>query len=50
MGIHGVYTSRRQMPLIVRSFLDFLAQRFGDEPAWDRQASIALPARAAAGR
>lgn len=36
MGIYGVYTSRRQMPLIVRSFLDFLAARFGEEPEWDR--------------
>lgn len=36
MGIYGVYASRRQMPLIVRSFLDFLAARFGDEPEWDR--------------
>lgn len=36
MGIHGVYTSRRQMPALVRSFLDFLALRFGDAPAWDR--------------
>ena len=36
MGIHGVSTSRRQMPLIVRSFLDFLAARFGEEPEWDR--------------
>ena len=35
MGIYGVYVSRRQMPLIVRSFLDFLAERFGDSPAWD---------------
>ena len=35
MGIFGVYTSRRQMPVIVRSFLDFLADRFGDVPAWD---------------
>lgn len=36
MHIYGVYASRRQMPLIVRSFLDFLAARFGDEPYWDR--------------
>jgi DNA-binding transcriptional LysR family regulator len=36
MGIHGVYASRRQMPLIVRSFLDFLAARFGEEPDWDQ--------------
>ena len=39
MGIYGVYTSRRQMPLIVRSFLDFLAERFGDPPEWDREAA-----------
>ena len=38
MGIYGVYTSRRQMPLIVRSFLDFLTARFGEEPEWDRLA------------
>ncbi|MCI4568889.1 LysR family transcriptional regulator [Lysobacter sp. CFH 32150] len=36
MGIYGVYASRRQMPLIVRSFLDFLAARFGEDPEWDR--------------
>lgn len=36
MGIHGVYASRRQMPLVVRSFLDFLAARFGEDPEWDR--------------
>jgi DNA-binding transcriptional LysR family regulator len=36
MDIYGVYTSRRQMPLIVRSFLDFLATRFGEDPEWDR--------------
>lgn len=36
MGIYGVYLSRRQMPLIVRSFLDFLAARFGEHPEWDR--------------
>jgi DNA-binding transcriptional LysR family regulator len=39
MGIHGVYLSRRQMPLVVRVFLDFLAERFGDEPEWDRALS-----------
>ncbi|MGO1068771.1 LysR family transcriptional regulator [Lysobacter sp. CA199] len=36
MGIYGVYASRRQMPLIVRSFLEFLAARFGETPEWDR--------------
>jgi DNA-binding transcriptional LysR family regulator len=42
MGIHGVYASRRQMPLIVRSFLDFLAARFGEEPEWDRLLQMPL--------
>jgi len=36
MGIYGVYASRKQLPRIVRSFLDFLATRFGDNPEWDR--------------
>ncbi|OZI76800.1 LysR family transcriptional regulator [Bordetella genomosp. 2] len=34
LGIYGVYASRRQMPLILRTMLDFLAERFGDAP-WD---------------
>src|SRR3990167_6380430 len=42
MGIYGVYASRRQMPLIVRSFLDFLADRFGDSPEWDRDLSAGV--------
>jgi len=35
LGIYGLYGSRRQQPLIVRSFLDFVAARFGDPPPWD---------------
>ncbi|GKT23156.1 LysR family transcriptional regulator [Acidovorax sp. SUPP3334] len=31
--LHAVYASRRQMPLKLRSFIDFLAQRLGDRPA-----------------
>ncbi len=34
-GIYGVYTSRKQMPAILRTFLDFLVERFGAEPYWD---------------
>ena len=30
MGIHAVYASRRQLPTIMRSFLDFLVERFAD--------------------
>jgi len=39
LGIYGVYVSRRQMPLILRTMLDFLAERFGPAPwdAWPRQ-------------
>lgn len=36
MGIYGVYASRRQVPPIVRTFIDFLAERLGEEPDWDR--------------
>ncbi|MEJ1095274.1 MULTISPECIES: LysR family transcriptional regulator [unclassified Pseudoxanthomonas] len=36
MGIYGAYATRRLLPATVRSFLDFLADRFGDEPDWDR--------------
>ncbi|OZI58129.1 LysR family transcriptional regulator [Bordetella genomosp. 1] len=35
LGIHGVYASRRQMPLILRTMLDFLVERLGSAP-WDR--------------
>lgn len=34
LGIYGVYASRRQMPLVLRSMLDFLAERFNASP-WD---------------
>ena len=34
LGIYGVYVSRRQMPLILRAMLDFLAERLGAAP-WD---------------
>lgn len=35
LGIYGVYASRRQMPLILRSVLDFLVDRLGSAP-WDK--------------
>ncbi|AVJ30907.1 LysR family transcriptional regulator [Achromobacter spanius] len=37
LGIYGVYASRRQMPLILRSMLDYLAERLGAAP-WDKPA------------
>lgn len=35
MGIYGVYATRRLMPALVRSFLDFLSEYLGEEPEWD---------------
>ncbi len=31
MGLHAVYASRRQLPALMRSFLDFLVERFASE-------------------
>jgi DNA-binding transcriptional LysR family regulator len=37
LGIHAVYLSRRHQPLAQRVLVDYLAERFGGEPApWDR--------------
>lgn len=37
LGLHAVYTSRRHQPLLLRTFVDFLAQRFDLEwPYWDQ--------------
>ena len=35
MNIYAVYASRKHMPAALHSMLDFLAQRFTPEPAWD---------------
>jgi DNA-binding transcriptional LysR family regulator len=43
MGIYAVYASRRQMPILVRSFLDFLSERFGEAPDWEPQPPAILP-------
>jgi len=42
LGIHGVYASRRQMPAILRTMLDFLAEYFDTDPGWQggRPASL----------
>lgn len=34
--IYAVYLPNRHLPLKVRVFIDFLLQRFGDDPYWDR--------------
>ena len=35
LGMYAVYASRKHMPAALRAMLDFLAERFTDEPAWD---------------
>lgn len=37
--IYAVHLPNRHLPLKVRAFIDFLQQRFGDEPEWDRPAT-----------
>ena len=36
MNIYAVYASRKHMPATLRSMLDFLVERFTDEPAWHK--------------
>lgn len=36
LNLNAVYTSRKHMPATWRSMLDFLAQRFTEDPEWDR--------------
>jgi DNA-binding transcriptional LysR family regulator len=36
LGIHAVYPERAQVPPKVRAFVDFLAQRFGRRPEWEK--------------
>ena len=36
LGIHAVYPQRDHVPPKVRAFVDFLAQRFGRKPEWEK--------------
>lgn len=36
LGIHAVYAPNRYLAAKTRAFIDFLSQRFGRAPAWDR--------------
>ncbi len=36
LSIYAVYTSRKHMPTALRAMLDYLAERFTPEPAWDQ--------------
>lgn len=37
LGVHAVYTTRRQMTPLLRSFLDFLVERMASDPMWRMQ-------------
>lgn len=41
LGIYAVYTNRKFLPAKVRSFLEFLVQRFGDAAYRDKWSSVA---------
>jgi DNA-binding transcriptional LysR family regulator len=36
IGVYAVYPQQRKLLPKVRAFIDFLAERFGDNPAWDQ--------------
>jgi DNA-binding transcriptional LysR family regulator len=44
VAVHAVYPSRRHLAHKVRVFMDFLGERFGNPPYWDK--GLALPASA----
>ena len=51
MAIHAVYPCRQYVPAKLKVFVDYLAQRYGSEPYWDRGLDLARmqpqpPARA----
>jgi len=41
VGIHAIYPAGRNLSPKVRVFVDFLAERFGPEPYWDRGLGLA---------
>jgi DNA-binding transcriptional LysR family regulator len=41
VGIHAIYPAGRNLSPKVRVFVDFLAERFGPEPYWDRELGLA---------
>lgn len=43
LSINAVYPSRRFLAAKVRSLIDFLAESFAGEPAWDRPGPAGLP-------
>jgi DNA-binding transcriptional LysR family regulator len=42
-GIHALMPQRRLVPLRVRAFVEFLVEKFGDMPPWERETSRVPP-------
>ncbi|MGJ7462421.1 LysR family transcriptional regulator [Halomonas sp. MA07-2] len=40
LGIHGVFPARHHLPAKIELFLDFLAEAWGDPPAWERDMGL----------
>lgn len=47
--LYAVYLPNRHLPLKVHAFIEYLAERFGSEPYWDREDGLALQAPALGG-
>jgi DNA-binding transcriptional LysR family regulator len=47
LGIYALYASKRFLAAKTRAFIDFLVDRFGEEPEWDRYGEAANPPREA---
>jgi DNA-binding transcriptional LysR family regulator len=47
LSVHAVYSSRKHMSSALRAILDFLVERFPEEPLWDRalEAAYSRPRR-----
>jgi DNA-binding transcriptional LysR family regulator len=35
--VYALYLPKRNLPIKIRAFVDFLVERFGDDPYWDRE-------------
>ncbi len=49
MTIYAVYASRKHMPAILRTLIDFLAERFASDPMWGAAGTMPGAAVAATG-
>jgi DNA-binding transcriptional LysR family regulator len=45
VAVHAVYPSRRHLAHKVRVFMDFLGERFGNPPYWDKGLTLDAPTR-----